>query len=865
METMEEFRSFEIVTKSSRANSVDESDWRSVNAHSAYNNAKGRRSSHHDSMLSWSGRVGFGNGVASQMALVLMLLLSMEALFLLLTHDDLVGFFPEKRELNYHSFSEHVDKLASVGIPANIAIADDTSGVLDVETRVLLDKPPPVVDASRQDHKMLRTRLIDHSDDYDNNAEEERVSVPTEPLDTSELLDGGRICAMVPVYLEFFDLVEALVTSLTIHFPSLGKIVLAAHPFDVYAFNSTIGLDYPDRVEVVAVDVVSTATLWADVHCGADFPLVMYMAPGSVLSRPVLVSDFYNSQGNLLVGWMDENYQSKEQKRTLDLLETYLGWRTQIFGVNQNILLPSQLNPFLRMTILNGKGHLHVNQDFFSILESGDSFRLHVHSRPSTSPIPEDFESIVDSELPTLLEPFRNIDMLELVAGFIYGIMYGKTFPDKEPRGQHPVQRPEFAPIRNASSPTFTCRADVGLARTHDVAGELMRVVNGDRQCGADGWLQTLDTEARGGTLPFRSDVEFAPEYGLLEPNLHDPEYTMSAVLRTFHGDVHFVPFCIESVKKNAPFLSELVVVVVENDGPLFRNMVERHMIDSPFPIRLHIEKELMPGDMQQKYSKITADTYVNPASKFILHIDSDVIILEHLRYSHIFRFGKPLLPLRYYTPVKQPGDSTSYTSFERASLPTTLCWQWGTTFALGKESGGPIAHEYSVFNTHVYPIGVYKALRDHLEAVHEMSFLDFMRTRSGKCTREKVVRFQSLIRNGTSLQDVEDAQVMFSDFNAIGAFLWKFMRNTVSWVAVDPLGRDRENYLRADKYTLQWVCQASGRTYELMADDPEERSAYMEYFGSVTTPEQCNHVGSLTSWKTFQAKNRKSTRRSLA
>lgn len=41
------------------------------------------------------------------------------------------------------------------------------------------------------------------------------------------------------------------------------------------------------------------------------------------------------------------------------------------------------------------------------------------------------------------------------------------------------------------------------------------------------------------------------------------------------------------------------------------------------------------------------ADLYTN--GDYILHLDSDVVVLEDITYSHIFHRGKPVLPFRRY------------------------------------------------------------------------------------------------------------------------------------------------------------------------------------------------------------------------
>lgn len=311
-------------------------------------------------------------------------------------------------------------------------------------------------------------------------------------------------------------------------------------------------------------------------------------------------------------------------------------------------------------------------------------------------------------------------------------------------------------------------------------------------------------------TLKLKDEWEFPAGFPISRmPPLRD--FRISVMYRTFSGDVELFKLSLPTAIKNIPEALEIVVVVEEIDKDIFDEVLASHRESSPFPLRLVTEPSLMNGHIQQKYSKMMGDQYTD--GDYILHLDSDVFVLHEITYDDIFHLGKPVLPYRRYRDD----------SFEEVGL--MLCWQNGTSLATGED----VLHEFSIFNTHVYPRQMYPALREFVEELHGKSFSDFMSTHTGKCSSPPVL--------ATWTQDERNS--LLSDFNLMGAFLWYHMPQAVYWMAADPYDL-RPDQFRIDLLKYQWVCQANGRS---LPEDEEGKVQFRDDFLRVTNTPQCNFV----------------------
>lgn len=54
-------------------------------------------------------------------------------------------------------------------------------------------------------------------------------------------------------------------------------------------------------------------------------------------------------------------------------------------------------------------------------------------------------------------------------------------------------------------------------------------------------------------------------------------------------------------------------------------------------------------------FPQLRADLYTD--GDYVLHLDSDVVLLDDITYSHIFHLGKPVLPFRRYRNEAPEGE----------------------------------------------------------------------------------------------------------------------------------------------------------------------------------------------------------------
>jgi len=221
----------------------------------------------------------------------------------------------------------------------------------------------------------------------------------------------------------------------------------------------------------------------------------------------------------------------------------------------------------------------------------------------------------------------------------------------------------------------------------------------------------------------------------------------MSVVLRTWWRDAPIAAPGLESVIRFVgDQLLEIVVVTDEESAETVRTgLVEKLMEKYPElhqrdGIRLHVEPMFLEnGHIQQKYSKMTADTYTK--GDLIFHIDSDCVLIQWKSECYLEE-GKPV---------------NDYATFESLDKIVEI-WKNGTSTVLGIPEE---LYEFSRLNQHVYPKQLYSILRRRVEDVHGMPFAEV---------------FEKLKLVGKHEHWFQDqSTVLVSDFNLLGATSFHF------------------------------------------------------------------------------------------
>ncbi|MBD2088992.1 tetratricopeptide repeat protein [Microcoleus sp. FACHB-1515] len=240
----------------------------------------------------------------------------------------------------------------------------------------------------------------------------------------------------------------------------------------------------------------------------------------------------------------------------------------------------------------------------------------------------------------------------------------------------------------------------------------------------------------------------------------------VSIMCRTYHGDKMWLPYLFRSIEKFFPMHREVVVVYEKQDEAELKSLI-------PSWVKIVREDKFADGTIQQKYSKLTADTFCE--GKYIFHIDSDSIFTRNVRSEYMFRDGKPILEYTPYSTLIEYAKSPEMLEWARNQGMTDAkphikveFWRAGTANAVGE----PVDYEFSRRPEKLYPRWMYKQARELIENRHNMSFKDFIKTQHGR-----------------HRDDLPVDQIYFSDFNYIGAFMWYHMKDEIAWVNTDDKG----------------------------------------------------------------------------
>ncbi|CAN0197979.1 unnamed protein product, partial [Ectocarpus fasciculatus] len=540
---------------------------------------------------------------------------------------------------------------------------------------------------------------------------------------------------------------------------------------------------------------VEYSALQADQFCGNGTRLIYYMEVGQILSRSILRKDTHTARGNLIVAAEEVHEVHVENAARAMGSVIVLGFAAPTFTYGSDLILPAEINGQLRTVLVANERRGKQKDAALDTDAENQMKRVYTH-----------LALVAD-----LHRGYTSIYVPEVLAALAYSNgPEGVDFINiREWHRENLFSSPSIWEIPLVK-PRFGCSFDASLGlRGYRVGDSIANELEAFKM-GATCELgyRTVETSK----LEVNHHWEFGPDAANKPmPNLE--VYNISVMYRTFSGDAMLFNLSLASLIDRFPSAMEVVVVVVESDKALFESIVEPFRAIGPLPIHVVAEPDLMDGHVQQKYSKMRADLYTK--GDYVLHMDSDVIVFEDVTYAHIFHLHKPVLPYRRYR---------TDAGFE-AGLLYTLCWQSGTSFTMGED----VLHEYSIFNTHVYPRSMYSAARRFLTEHHNTSMVDFMSTRRGQCEHPNEMRQYS----------DEDNRRMFSDFNFFGAYLWYHMHDAVHWLPADPYDARLDDW-RPNLLNYAWVCQANGRHV------PSDATGYNQYVADhrmVTTLAQCEIV----------------------
>lgn len=207
---------------------------------------------------------------------------------------------------------------------------------------------------------------------------------------------------------------------------------------------------------------------------------------------------------------------------------------------------------------------------------------------------------------------------------------------------------------------------------------------------------------------------------------------TVDIFIKSYHKDFKLLKYSLQSIKKNVSGYNNVILLIPEREKHLFDTR------DIPERTLIHYVKEYGNGYLFQQWCKISAHKYSN--ADYILFSDSDCIFDHEINLQDFVKDEKPEI---LYTDYSKVGDA--------------ICWK-EVTEAFIKE---PQQFEWMRRNCLVYHRG----------------------------TLERIAAYEP------NLEYIIMSGNRFSEFNAIGAYAFKYEKdlysfvNTDDWTYAEPKG----------------------------------------------------------------------------
>lgn len=178
-----------------------------------------------------------------------------------------------------------------------------------------------------------------------------------------------------------------------------------------------------------------------------------------------------------------------------------------------------------------------------------------------------------------------------------------------------------------------------------------------------------------------------------------------SILIVTHLPDLAYLEFNLRSIAKFATGFHEVVVLVPQDEYDKFNHLPSLYPISLVYYFR---NSQPSHWHLAHQVQKCRADSWC-PDADFVLHTDSDCMLTEPVSPEDYFVDGKPVM---------------LYTHYDRLEEKTP--WRPVVSAVLKRR----VNHEFMRRHPQVNPIGVYPALRDHIEQLHGKGFDEFVMSR---------------------------------------------------------------------------------------------------------------------------------------
>ncbi|CAM9484581.1 unnamed protein product [Scytosiphon promiscuus] len=158
----------------------------------------------------------------------------------------------------------------------------------------------------------------------------------------------GNLCVFVPGYLHQRSFAEVTVESV-LHFMPGVRVAIAVDPSEMDDYQQSMG-SLPDVVVTRSIDVKFSAVT-ADLRCGDDTELVLYLEPGTLLSRPFTKEDTHHPVTGELLVVMNESPASagpRHETFAASAGEILAARNLPAFTAGTDLILPASVNRDVR-------------------------------------------------------------------------------------------------------------------------------------------------------------------------------------------------------------------------------------------------------------------------------------------------------------------------------------------------------------------------------------------------------------------------------------------------------------------------------------------------------------------------------------
>lgn len=183
--------------------------------------------------------------------------------------------------------------------------------------------------------------------------------------------------------------------------------------------------------------------------------------------------------------------------------------------------------------------------------------------------------------------------------------------------------------------------------------------------------------------------------------------YRVEVMIVTYWKDIPWLEYCLKAITKFLSGHAGVTLVVPENKVEKFLRLVKQYKVKM-----LTFQEAKGKGMMHHEALICSADEYVPKGTDYVMHLDADCIFHTPTHVADYFSDGKPHYVVRSINSLTDPK-----TGFKQDNL------QW--VQYVERDLGRKCKWYTMCRHPTVYPVGLYKPLRERIEKTSGKKFLD--------------------------------------------------------------------------------------------------------------------------------------------